>query len=60
MTSWQSILQPMSRLSRRQHYPFAQLPVKYGHQPLLRGEEKLSRGCSSIVRAGAARLIPTP
>jgi hypothetical protein len=66
MTPWQPILQPVARIlmmnsfSRRQPPLFVPSWVTLGRHPTLPGEEKSSRGCSSIVRAGAARLIPMP
>jgi hypothetical protein len=66
MTPWQPILQSVARIlmmnsfSRRQPLLFVPSRVTLGRQPTLHGEGKSSRGCSSIVRAGAARLIPMP
>ena len=60
MTSWHLIFHPMSSLLRRQRLLFVPSRVTLGQQPIQRGEEKSSRGCSSIVRAGVAPLIPMP
>lgn len=64
MPSWQPILRPVARMmnsrSRRLRPLFEPSLVTLDRQPTQHGEEKLSRGCSSIVRAGAARLIPMP
>lgn len=54
------ILLKMISLSRRQRQRFGQLPAKYGQRLIRLGEEKLFRGCSSIVRDGVARLTPMP
>jgi hypothetical protein len=66
MTLWQPILQSVARIlmmnsfSRRQPPLFVPSRVTLGRQPTLHGKGRSSRGCSSIVRAGAARLILMP
>jgi len=64
MTSCQPIVQPVARmmnsLLRRQRLLFVPSRVIPDQQPIQHGKERLSLGCSNIVRAGAARLIPMP
>ena len=50
----------MSGRSRRLRPPFVPLLVSCDLRPIRHGEEKLSRGYSSIARAAAVPLIPTP
>ncbi len=64
MTPYQPIFQLVARmmnsLLRRQRPLFVPSRVIPDRQPTLHGKERLSLGCSNIVRAGAARLIPMP
>lgn len=45
--------------SRSPRHQSVLLLVTCGQPPIRRGEEKLSRGCSSTGREGDAQLIPT-
>ena len=60
MTPLLQILLVMSSRPRRWRLLFALSRASRELQPILRGEEKLSRECSSIARADAVRLIPMP
>ena len=60
MTSLLPILLVMSSRPRRWRPLFALSRASRDLRPILRGEERLSRGCSSIARADAVRLIPMP
>ena len=60
MTSLLPILPVMSSRPRRWRPLSALSRASCELRPILRGEEKLSRGCSSIAHAVAVRLILMP
>jgi hypothetical protein len=60
MTPLLPILLVISSRLRRQGPQFALSRASRDLRLILRGEERLSRGCSSIARADAVRLILMP
>lgn len=60
MRTTRSLLPIFLMMIRRLRPPFVQLRARRDLRPIRPGEEKLSRGYSSIAHAGAVQLILMP